>query len=100
MNNEFIFIALGAISVCTTATVEGIKKLLDEAQKTYAPNLLAAIVAIVLTVAASIGYVIYNDISVTPKVIVEAIAIVFLSFLCSTVGFDKIKQLWAQLSVK
>lgn len=100
MTAEFLFIALAAISAFTTLTVECIKKLLNDAGKTYAPNILAAVVAIVLTVACSIGYIIIKEITVTSAVVVEVIAMVFLSFLCSTLGFDKIKQTIIQLIEK
>lgn len=97
MNLEFLFVGLALISAFTTLTVEALKKLLDEAGKKYSPNLLAVIVSIVLTIAASIGYIIIQGIPVTPAVIVEIIAMIFLSFLCSTVGFDKIKQTIIQI---
>lgn len=100
MNVEFLFIGLAAISAFTTLTTEGVKKLLDEAGKSYAPNLLAAIISVVLTVAASIGYIFVANIDLTPAVIVEMFAMIFLSFLCSTVGFDKIKQTIIQLLEK
>ena len=97
MNVEFLFVGLAAISAFTTLTTEGIKKLLNEAGKSYAPNLLAAITAVVLTIAASIGYILIKSVPVTAAVVVEIIALAFLSFLCSTVGFDKIKQTIVQL---
>ena len=60
-------------------------------------NLLAAIVAVILTVAVSICYMVYYSVSISPQNIVIIIALTFLSFLGSTVGFDKVKQLIAQL---
>lgn len=59
--------------------------------------LISAIVAVFLTLAASVGYLVYFSISVTPQIIVTIIALVFLSFLASTVGFDKVKQLIEQI---
>lgn len=97
MDATMLFIGLAVISAFTTLTTEGIKKLLDEAGKTYAPNLLAAVVAVILTIAASICYVIFAEVAVTGKVAVEIIAMIFLSFLCATVGFDKVKQTIQQL---
>ena len=97
MSVEYLFIGLAAISAFTTLTTEGIKKLLDEAGKTYSPNLLAAVVAVVLSVTSGVCYIVIQHIPVDGKVIVEIIAMVFLSFLCATVGFDKIKQTIAQL---
>lgn len=100
MNVEFLFIGLAAVSAFTTLTTEGVKKLLDEARIRYAANLLAAIMAIILTIFMSIGYIVIKHIPVDGTVIVEIIAMVFLSFLCSTVGFDKIKQTILQILSK
>lgn len=100
MNPEILFVGLALISAFTTLTTEGIKKLLDESKKSYSPNVLAVVVSVILTVAASIAYIIMKDITVDAKVIVEIVAMVFLSFLCATVGFDKIKQTILQISDK
>lgn len=97
MNTEFLFVGLAAISAFTTLTTECMKKLLDEAGLKYSQNLLAASVAVVLTLCASIGYIIIKEIALTSAVIVEIIAMMFLSFLCATLGFDKIKQTIIQL---
>ena len=53
MNNGFLITALAAISVLTSLTVEALKKLLGDKIKSY--NLAAAIVAVVLTIAISVG---------------------------------------------
>ena len=92
-----LIIALALISGLTTLATEGVKKLLDEANKKCAPNLLAAILSAFITVGASIFYVVMNDITINAKVIVCIIAMIFLSFLCATVGFDKVKQLLLQI---
>jgi len=98
MNSTFILTALTGISILTSLTVEAIKKLLNEREVKYSSNLLAAIVSIVLTIAVSVCYIIYKDIVISPQVIVMIIAITFLSFLASTTGFDKVKQMIEQLS--
>lgn len=100
MNGSFLFIALAIVSAFTTLATEGVKMLLDEAGKKYAPNLLAAIVAVVFTIIASVCYIVYTVTPITGKVVVEIIAMVFLSFLCSTVGFDKVKQTILQITGK
>lgn len=97
MNSGFLISALAIISALTTLTVEGIKKLLDEKQKTYSSNVLAVIVSLVLTIIGSALYLIYFSMAVTPQIIVIIICLVFLSFLSATVGYDKIKQLLEQL---
>lgn len=97
MNGSFVVSALVAIAVFTSLTVEGIKKILDELGKKYSANILAAIVAVILTIAASAGYIIYTSTPLTPQVLVEAVAMTFLAFLCATVGYDKVVQAIKQI---
>jgi len=95
MNSGFLLTALAAISVLTSLTVEALKKLLGDKIKSY--NLLAAIVSIVLTIAVSIGYLIYTGTTFTAQIGVIMAALVFLSFLSSTVGYDKVMQMIKQI---
>lgn len=95
MNSGFLISALAIISGLTSLTVEAIKKLLGD--RKYSSNLLAAIVAVVLTVAVSAGYMIYFDMALTPQIAVTVAALTFLSFLSATVGYDKIVQLFKQI---
>ena len=97
MSSEFLLYALAGIAGLTSLTVQALKKLLDEKGAKYSSNLLAVIVSVILTAAISWGYVIYNAVMVTPQVIITMIALMYLSFLSATVGFDKIKQLVNQL---
>ena len=97
MNSQFLLSALAIISVLTTLTVEGIKKILDEKKKEYSSNLLAVIVSAILTFAMSIGYVLYFGIPWTIQVVITMIALIFLSFLVSTTNYDKIIQLLKQI---
>lgn len=96
MNAGIILSALAGISALTTLTVEAIKKLLDEQGKPYKPNLLAAIVAVLLSVFVIFGYALYNSIHLSIQLIVITVAFAFMSWLVSMVGFDKIKQLIEQ----
>ena len=100
ISNGVLLGALGGLSVFTSLVVEGVKKLLDEKGVHYSANLLAVIVSVISTVVLSLLYVIYKEISVTPQVIVTIVALMIFSFLSSTVGYDKIKQLIEQLSGK
>lgn len=95
MSSGFLISALAIIAGLTSLTVEAIKKLMGE--RKYSANLLAAIVAVILTLAVSAGYMVYFSIALTPQIIVIILALVFLSFLASTVGFDKVKQLIEQV---
>lgn len=91
-----IVTALALVSVLTSLTVEGIKKLLNESGKPYKANLLAAIVAIVLSLACIIAYTLYYSKPFTVQTAVMMVAFSFLSWLASMVGFDKVKQLIEQ----
>ena len=93
---ELFITGLFFVSILTTLTVEAIKKLLGE--KSYNANLLAAIVATVLSIFTAIFYVMYNGVSVSIQVILATIAFAFFSWLASMIGFDKIKQLIQQFS--
>lgn len=94
--NTFIISALAIVSALTTLTVQGIKKILDEQGKEYKSNLLAAIVAIVLSIAIVVGYVLYNGIGFSVQIVVLTVTFAFLSWLCAMVGYDKVKMLIKQ----
>jgi len=97
MKSQFLLSALAVISVLTTLTVEGIKKILDERHKEYSSNLLAVIVSAVITFVGSVGYVLYNGIPWTIQTVIVMLVLIFLSFLSATVSYDKVKQLLEQM---
>ena len=97
MNTTFLISALALISILTSLTVEGIKKLVGDK---YSYNMMAVIVALVLTILGSVLYIVYYSIPVTAQAIVIIIALTYLSFLSATCGFDKIKQMLEQIGGK
>lgn len=92
MNITFFVSALAIIAATTALTVEGIKNILKSMDKDCNATVLAAIISVVLAVGASIGYLIYAGIPITAPLIVLIIAFAFLSFLCATVGYDKVMK--------
>jgi len=100
MTITFLTTALLLVSLVTNFTVEGLKKLLDESKVNYSSNLLAVVVAVVIAGLVSAGYLILNDITFSLKVGVQIIVLMYLSFLVSTVGYDKIVQMIEQLTGK
>lgn len=100
MTITFLTTALLLVSLVTNFTVEGLKKLLDESKVNYSSNLLAVVVAVVIAGLVSAGYLILNDIAFSLKVGVQIIVLMYLSFLVSTVGYDKIIQMIEQLTGK
>ena len=94
---SFITTALLAVSLLTNLTVEGIKKLLDGTNAKYSSNVLAAILSTILSGAVCAIYLIMNDIGFSVKIGVEIVVLMYLGFLVSTVGYDKVMQTLKQL---
>ena len=77
---SFLTTALLIVSVITNLTVEGIKKLLDGTKVKYSSNVLAAILSVLIACI---------------------VVLMYLGFLISTVGYDKVIQMLKQIqSVK
>ena len=91
-----VMILLVICSAMTTLITEGIKSLMPK-DKEYSKNFLAAVVSIVVGVAVGSGYLILNQISFTAAVVVYGIALVVLSWLAATVGYDKVVQTVKQI---
>lgn len=96
---SFMTTALLAVSLLTNLTVEGIKKLLDGTNAKYSSNILAAILSTILSGAVCAIYLIMNDIGFSVKIWVEIVVLMYLGFLVSTVGYDKVIQTLKQLQV-
>lgn len=99
MNFETFLLLLMIVSVLTGLVTEGIKKLLDEAKKPYRSNLLAGVVAVILSIAVDTGYMILTETLMNEKMAVILIALVLLSWLCAMVGYDKVIQEISQFKV-
>ena len=98
---SFLTTALLIVSVITNLTVEGFKKLLDRTKVKYSSNVLAAILSVLIACAVSVIYLIMTDTVFTMKIGVEIVVLMYLGFLISTVGYDKVIQMLKQIqSVK
>ena len=98
---SFLTTALLIVSVITNLTVEGIKKLPDGTKVKYSSNVLAAILSVLIACAVSVIYLIMTDTVFTMKIGVEIVVLMYLGFLISTVGYDKVIQMLKQIqSVK
>ena len=90
MSTETFLALLLVVSIFTGLVTEGIKMALDEANRTYKPNMLAGAVAVVLSVLVDVGYMMETQF--TEKMMVVLIALVLLSWLCAMLGYDKVIQ--------
>lgn len=95
---SFMTTGLLIVSVVTNLTVGGIKKLLNETNVKYSANVLAAIVSVLLAGAVSVCYLIMTDTAFTLKIGVEVVVLMYLGFLVSTVGYDKVVQMIMQIN--
>lgn len=93
-------VAVVIVALFTSLLTEAFKSIFDETGFNYKPNILAAIISVVVSVIYVISYVMYFGIAVTNQVIVLGITLVVLSFLCATVGYDKVKQTVDQILKK
>ena len=94
---SFMTTALLIVSLLTNLTVEGIKKLLEGTKKTYSSNILAATLSTIIAGAVCVIYLIMNDVAFSLKIGVEVVILMYLGFLVSTVGYDKVIQTIKQL---
>ena len=94
---SFLTTALMIVAVITNLTVEGIKKLLNETSIKYSSNVLAAIISVIIAGAICVIYLIMNDTAFTLKIVVEIAILMYLGFLISTVGYDKVIQMLKQI---
>ena len=93
----FLTTALLIVSVATNLTVEGIKKLLDGTTVKYSSNVLAAVSSVIIACAVCVIYIVMNDVVFSSKVGVEIVILMYLGFLTSTVGYDKVIQMIKQI---
>lgn len=83
-------------STFTSLATEAIKKILTENGKSYSANTLAGIVALVLSTALGVCYVLVKNAEFTTQIIICIVALVFMSWLCAMVGYDKVIQAISQ----
>lgn len=99
MSLSFLSCALLTISLLTNFTVEAIKKFLNKTEQKYSSNFLAAIISVITALAVSIIYIIVNGVQFNLVVGIQIVVLMYLSFLTSTIGYDKVIQMIKQISV-
>lgn len=70
--------------------------MVGRAGKKYHSNALAGYVAIGLSIAVGIAYIILVGAALNAQTAVYLIALILLSWLCAMVGYDKVMQAIAQ----
>lgn len=80
-------------SIMTGLITEAIKKMVTVNK----PNIVAAIVSVIVGIAVPVGYILMNHIFFDTTAILYIISIVVLSWLCAMLGFDKVMQTIGQI---
>lgn len=100
VNFEIFLAGLLITSVLTGLATEAIKKVMAEHDVAYRANTLAGVVALVLSAAIGVGYIVLSGSDFTSQVAVCLIAQVFMSWLCAMVGYDKVVQAISQFKTR
>lgn len=100
MTFDMFLILLFIVSLFTSLVTEAIKKNLEKKQTEYSANVLAGIVAVILSAAVWAAYVILTATIINAHMIVYLIALMFLSWLSAMVGYDKVVQTIMQAKSK
>ena len=93
--SEFLVVLL-VLSILVSLTVEALKKMFGD-KITIHTNILTGIVSIVISTVVGIFFCILNKMPFTADVIIYIVAIVFLSWLCAMLGYDKVVQSFKQI---
>lgn len=93
---ETFLLGLLLISTLTSLVTEALKSLFAENGVKYRANTLAGIVAFVLSGAIGVAYVVVSGSAFTGQIIVCIVALIFMSWLCAMIGYDKVVQAISQ----
>lgn len=99
MNIEFVLFELLIVSVFTGLAVEALKKIMTEYGVTYYANTLAGVVSTILSIAVGAAQTVISGPAPIPQTVIHIVALVFLSWLCSMIGYDKVIQAISQFKM-
>lgn len=99
MKYEIFAIMLLVISTLTGLVTEAVKKMCDERGTRTKPNTTAGVIALILSVVIGVAYIIFTGGAFTAQAIITIIALVFLSWLCAMLGYDKVVQTLTQIGL-
>ena len=88
-------IFLFGLTLCATLSglvTEAVKKTFAEFDKKLGSTAVAAICSVITSVAVCALYIIYTNVVVTAQVIASIVVFIILSWIGSTVGYDKVRQ--------
>ena len=99
MGMDILLILMAVCAAFTGLAVEAIKHMVGE-EKIKTPNIVAAVVSVIVAGGVSAWYLIMHDVSMDVKVWTQIVALVALSWLCAMTSYDKVRQTIDQLMHK
>lgn len=96
MNLQTFLLGLLIASTMTSLATEAVKTILVEKGKPYYANSLAGVVSLFVSSALGACYIVLTDTAFSAHVVVYMIALMFMSWLCAMVGYDKVIQAISQ----
>lgn len=97
---DVFLLGLMAVSTLTGLVTEAVKKILIECNVNYRANLVAGIVAAVLGLGIGIAYAVINGMAFNGATIVCIVALMFMGWLGSMIGYDKVTALITKTTKK
>ena len=97
---DLFLLGLLITSTITSLTTEGVKKILNEHNKKYSANTLVGIIAVIISVVISAGYILITKVEFDAEIIAYAIGLIFFSWLSAMLGYDKVIETIGQFRRK
>lgn len=91
MNVTILLALFCVLELLTPLCVQGIKSTLEGLKIRYNATLIALIVAIVLSIASSMFYMLSEGITIDALNVFYILALIMANWLGSTLGYDKVK---------
>jgi ABC-type bacteriocin/lantibiotic exporter with double-glycine peptidase domain len=88
-------IFLFGLTLCATVSglvTEAVKKTFTAFDQKVGSTALAAICSVIVALAVCVLYILYTNVVITTQVIAAIVVFIILSWIGSTVGYDKVKQ--------
>ena len=94
MTLQIFLMLLLIVSVLVSLTVEALKKVLNDKVPS---NIMVGIASTMISIAIGIAYYILAKITFSMDLIVYFVALIFISWLCAMLGYDKVIQTLKQI---
>ena len=94
MTMQVFLMLLLAVSVLVSLTVEALKKALNDKVPS---NIIVGVVSTIISIAVGVAYYMLTGMAFSYQLIVYLAALIFLSWLCAMLGYDKVIQTLKQI---